>query len=211
MPTIYTSPTAWSADYDPPAPARNRGGLWRRLHVRQVALPRAFRAPDPAGRTEQRGRPDHAGPRLHGRRIALGAYRRPCVRRGLAPAARSFGRFGSPPRPQPRACATDGVYLRRTHPHRLRDGHPPWRRRPRPSTAHRRFKPSAGSAAPRSLDHRPRPAAGRPRRTLPLPPGWRRAPAALRRRKTTGTERLLLGGVAFQHVSKDSRTPRLTG
>src|ERR687898_962877 len=60
-------------------------------------------------------------------------------------------------------------------------------------------------------NHPPRPAAGRPRRTLPLPPGWRRAPAALRRRKTTGTERLLLGGVAFQHVSKDSHTPRLTG
>src|SRR5215212_982615 len=50
------------------------------------------------------------------------------------------------------------------------------------------------------LDHRPRPSASRPRRSLPLPPGWRRAPTALRRRKTTGTETLLLGGIASKHA-----------
>ena len=56
---------------------------------------------------------------------------------------RPFGRFGSPLGSQPRACAADGVHLRHPDPHRLRDGHPPWRRRPRSSTPHRRCQPSA--------------------------------------------------------------------
>ena len=97
--------------------------------------------------------------------------------------------------------AADGAHLGRTHPHRLRHGHPPERRRPRSSAPHRRRQPPARSATPLRLDHRPRPAAGRPRRSLPRTTCRRRPPTALRRRKTTGTEKLLLGrrlAVSFQ-------------
>src|SRR5215210_4227868 len=195
--TVWPSPYTGGEPHDPVATARDRGRLRLRFHVHKVALSRAFRAFDPAGRTEQRGGPDHPRPRLHGRRPDRWPDRRPPVRRRPATGTLPQGRSRPAPDPQPRARPSYWPHLWRPHPRNLRNRHPPSRRCPRSPASHKRRHPPHRSTAPLRLVYRPRPPARRPRRPLPLAPGWRRAPTPLRTRKTTGTEELLLGRVAL--------------
>ncbi|CAA9436070.1 MAG: hypothetical protein AVDCRST_MAG22-3675, partial [uncultured Rubrobacteraceae bacterium] len=175
------------------ASAWHRARLRVRLHVREVALSRAFRAPDHAGRTEQRGRPDHPRPRLHGRRHDLRPHSGPHLRRRPAPPPqpRRGRELRLPSGPQPRARAPDGHHLRHPDPARLRLRHPPARRRPRPPEARPQLHPlGPRRRPPHSLVHSPRPAPRGPRRPLPLPAPGRRPPAPLHRWTATPAEDL---------------------